>query len=115
MRDPDPQVRREVARRIKSDVLPAMANVTISNVPGPNVALYFAGAKVLAYYPVSAVVNGQGLNMTVMSYRGNLYFGLIACRQLVPDLDVMAGFLRDELDSLTAAMNANQGPALAVG
>jgi hypothetical protein len=34
---------------------------------------------------------------------------------LVPDLDVMAGFLRDELDSLTAAMNANQGPALAVG
>jgi hypothetical protein len=90
-------------------------NLIISNVPGPNVALYFAGAKVLAYYPVSAVVNGQGLNMTVMSYRGNLYFGLIACRQLVPDLDVMAGFLRDELDSLTAAMNANQGPALAVG
>jgi hypothetical protein len=38
-----------------------------------------------------------------MSYRGSLYFGLIACRELVPDLDVMAGFLREELDDLTAA------------
>ena len=79
-------------------------NLFISNVPGPNVPLYFAGAKLLAYYPVSALVDGQGLNITVMSYRGNLYFGLIACRQLIPDLDVMAGFLHDELEALTSAM-----------
>jgi diacylglycerol O-acyltransferase len=78
-------------------------NLIISNIPGPNVALYFAGAELLAYYPVSALVDGQGLNITVMSYRGNLYFGLIACRELVPDLDVMAGYLRDELDALTSA------------
>lgn len=75
-------------------------NLFVSNVPGPNVPLYFAGAELLAYYPVSAVVDGQGLNITVMSYRDNLHFGLVACRQLVPDLDVMAGFLRDELDAL---------------
>ncbi|NMM23338.1 MAG: wax ester/triacylglycerol synthase family O-acyltransferase [Phycicoccus sp.] len=79
-------------------------NLFISNVPGPNVPLYFAGAELLAYYPVSAVADGQGLNITVMSYRDNLYFGLVACRQLVPDLDIMAGFLRDELDALTAAL-----------
>ncbi len=78
-------------------------NLIVSNIPGPNVPLYFAGAELLAYYPVSALVDGQGLNITVMSYRGNLYFGLIACRELVPDLDVMAGFLRDELDALTSA------------
>ncbi len=78
-------------------------NLFISNVPGPNVTLYFAGAKVLAYYPVSALVDGQGLNITVMSYCGNLYFGLVACRRLVPDLDVLAGFLRDELDALTSS------------
>jgi len=78
-------------------------NLFVSNVPGPNVPLYFAGAELLAYYPVSALGDGQGLNITVMSYRDNLYFGLIACRQLVPDLDVMAGFLRDELDELNAA------------
>jgi diacylglycerol O-acyltransferase len=93
-------------------------NLIISNIPGPNVPLYFAGAKLLAYYPVSALVDGQGLNITVMSYRGNLYFGLIACRELVPDLDVMAGFLRDELDELIAAANPafpQRGPALAAG
>ena len=78
-------------------------NLFISNVPGPNIPLFLGGAELLAYYPVSAVVDGQGLNITVMSYRGHLYFGLVACRALVPDLDVMAGYLRDELDALTAA------------
>ena len=77
-------------------------NLFISNVPGPNVPLYLGGAELLAYYPVSALVDGQGLNITVMSYRGNLYFGLVACRELVPDLDVMAGFLSDELDALNS-------------
>ena len=81
-------------------------NLFVSNVPGPNVPLYFAGAELLAYYPVSAVVDGQGLNITVMSYRDNLYFGLVACRQLVPDLDVMAGFLRDELEALNEGLPA---------
>lgn len=78
-------------------------NLFISNVPGPNTPLYFAGAELLACYPVSSLVDGQGLNITVMSYRGNLYFGLVACRALVPNLDVMAGYLRDELDALTSA------------
>jgi WS/DGAT/MGAT family acyltransferase len=78
-------------------------NLIVSNIPGPRVPLYLAGAELLAYYPVSALVDGQGLNITVMSYRGNLYFGLIACRVLVPDLDVMAGYLREELDALTSA------------
>jgi len=90
-------------------------NLIISNVPGPNVPLYFAGAKLLAYYPVSALVDGQGLNITVMSYRGNLYFGLIACRQLVPDLDALAGFLRDELDTLIRAAGERRETTLAAG
>jgi diacylglycerol O-acyltransferase len=90
-------------------------NLFISNIPGPNVTLYYAGAKVLAYYPVSALVDGQGLNITVMSYCGNLYFGLIACRQLVPDLDVMAGFLHEELEALTSAAATQPGPARAAG
>ena len=86
-------------------------NLVVSNIPGPNVPLYFAGAELLAYYPVSALVDGQGLNITVMSYRGNLYFGLVACRELVPDLDVMAGYLHDELDALTSAA-ASSAPSV---
>ena len=82
-------------------------NLIVSNVPGPRVPLYLAGAEVLAYYPVSALVDGQGLNITVMSYRDNLYFGLIACPALVPDLDVMASYLRDELDAITSAASSS--------
>ena len=73
-------------------------NLIISNVPGPNLPLYYAGARMLAYYPLSAIADGQGLNITVMSLEGKLHFGLIADRELVPDLDAMAGYLADELD-----------------
>ena len=90
-------------------------NLFISNVPGPNVPLYYAGAELLAYYPVSALFDGQGLNITVMSYRGSLFFGLVSCPKLVPDLDLMAGFLRDELDALMSAAHPRQGPSLAAG
>ena len=78
-------------------------NLIISNVPGPNIPLYYAGAKLLAYYPLSAIADGQGLNITVMSYGGELHFGLIADRDLVPDLDRMASYLADELAALTSA------------
>ena len=78
-------------------------NLFISNVPGPTVPLYIAGHQVVASYPVSAITDGQGLNITVISYLGGLNFGLIADRGLVPDLDVLAGYLVDELATLTAA------------
>ena len=78
-------------------------NLIISNVPGPNVPLYYAGAHMLAYYPLSAIADGQGLNITVMSFEDGMHFGLIACRELVPDLDRMAGYLVDELDDLMKA------------
>ncbi len=70
--------------------LPPIANVAISNVPGPKVALYMAGAKMLTYYPVSIVTHSLGLNVTVQSYNGNLDFGLIACRKAMPDLPELA-------------------------
>jgi hypothetical protein len=61
-------------------------NVTISNVPGPQRPLYCAGRRQTAMYPVSIVTDGLGLNITVVSFDGRLHFGLIACRELAPDL-----------------------------
>jgi hypothetical protein len=61
------------------------------------VPLYYAGARLLAYYPLSAIANGQGLNITVMSYRNRLCFGLLACPVLVPDLERLAAWLSAEL------------------
>lgn len=81
-------------------------NLIVSNVPGPDIPLYYAGCRLVAYYPLSAIADGQGLNVTVMSLGGQLHFGLIADRELVPDLDAMAGYLVDELDALSAAVPA---------
>ncbi len=78
-------------------------NLFISNVPGPGIPLYFAGCRLLGYYPLSAIADGQGLNITVCSLSGQLHFGLIADRELVPDLDVMMGYLAEELEVLTKA------------
>jgi WS/DGAT/MGAT family acyltransferase len=84
-------------------------NLCISNVPGPNIPVYLAGARLLAQYPVSVVTDGQGLNITVVGYLGQLHFGLVACRELVPDIDALAGYLVDELDLLLKAAAVKTG------
>ena len=85
-------------------------NLFVSNVPGPNVPLYFGGAELKAYYPLSAIADGQGLNITVISYRDSMFFGLIACRELVPDLDVMADYVEQELATLLVATAGAPAP-----
>jgi hypothetical protein len=81
-------------------------NICISNVPGPNVPVYLCGAQLLAHYPVSVITDGQGLNITLVGYLGRLHFGLVSCRELVPDLDNLAGYLADELELLVKAAAA---------
>ena len=66
----------------------------------PELPLYSAGAKLLHFYPVSAVADGQGLNMTVQSYNGSLDFGFIADRELVPDVWALIGYLHESMDEL---------------
>src|SRR6266545_2509590 len=75
-------------------------NLVVSNVPGPNIPVYLGGLKVTEYYPVSTIPDGQGLNITVLGYLGELHFGLVSCRELVPDLDRIAGYLVTELEDL---------------
>jgi len=81
-------------------------NLCISNVPGPNVPVYLCGARLLAHYPVSVITDGQGLNITLVGYLGQLHFGLVSCRELVPDLETLADYLTDELDLLAEAAKA---------
>jgi diacylglycerol O-acyltransferase len=76
-------------------------NLFVSNVPGPQLPLYVAGAKVLGIYPASAVTSMTGaLNITLFSYNGALDFGLIAAREVVPDVWNLIDYLREALDEL---------------
>lgn len=61
-------------------------NVVISNVPGPPIPLYYAGAELVAAYPMGPIMEGAGLNITVMSYRDRVDIGFMACRELMPDI-----------------------------
>jgi diacylglycerol O-acyltransferase len=76
-------------------------NLVISNVPGPQLPLYLAGARLVANYPISVITDGMGLNITVMSYCGHLDFGLIADRDQMPDVHLLLQWLREELALLT--------------
>ncbi len=93
-----------VAAQMKiADYVNPPYDVVISNAPGPRRPLYLAGATVLGYCPVSVVSDGLGLNITVQSYQDNLDIGLVSCRELVPDLWDLLGYLTDAIDELHEA------------
>jgi diacylglycerol O-acyltransferase / wax synthase len=73
-----------------ANIIPPVANLVISNVPGVQAQLYFAGARIVSYYPVSIPAHGMALNVTVQSYNGRLDYGLIACRRALPDIAELA-------------------------
>ena len=81
-------------------------NVVISNVPGPRRPLYFAGAKLDHYIPVSTITDNVGLNITVHSYEDQLDFGLVSDRDLVPDLWTLVDLHIDEVARLFDATGA---------
>jgi hypothetical protein len=73
---------------------------------GPREPLYFAGARLCHQFPVSIVTDGQGLNITVVSYLDRLDFGFIVDRELVPDVWDLADMHVDEIGRLFAASGA---------
>lgn len=100
----------DLYRRAKlADRLPPWSNLFISNVPGPPVPLYIAGARLLSMYPCSIPFHGSALNITVQSYNDNLDVGLTACRHTVPDLAELADLLGEALAELEQA--ASRPPA----
>jgi diacylglycerol O-acyltransferase / wax synthase len=96
-----------IGRSRLMNVVPPIANLVISNVPGSPVPVYFAGAKLVSYYPVSIVVHSMALNVTVQSYAGRLDYGLIACRRAVPDITDLADYLLAEHQILLARAQAH--------
>ncbi len=82
-----------------ADWFPPVSTV-ISNVPGPREQLYWNGAPLIGTYPISAVFHGFALNITFISYHGNLDFGIIACRRSVPRVQRLIDYLEQALAEL---------------
>jgi diacylglycerol O-acyltransferase len=76
-----------------ADRHPPIHNLVVSSIPGPPVPLYIAGATLEATYPMGPLIEGSGLNVTVLTNLGNVDVGIIACPDLVPDVaDLARGF-----------------------
>jgi diacylglycerol O-acyltransferase / wax synthase len=61
-------------------------NLILSNVPGPPFPLYLAGARLVGIYPLGPLLDGAGLNVTILSQEDRVGFGIVACPDLVPDV-----------------------------
>jgi diacylglycerol O-acyltransferase len=86
-------------------------NLMISNVPGPNFSLYFAGMRMIAAYPLGPVVDGVALNITVQTYGDAVFVGINACATAVPNLPALAAAIVAEVGHLTEAADEESAAA----
>lgn len=84
---------------VKGDRRP-MYNITISNVPGPREPLYWNGCRMTGLYPASLMLDGQAINITMVSYADSMEFGITACRKSLPSVQRLLDYLEQALDEL---------------
>ncbi|HEX6237367.1 MAG TPA: wax ester/triacylglycerol synthase family O-acyltransferase [Acidimicrobiales bacterium] len=94
-----------------ADRHPPVHNLIVSNVPGPPFPLYLAGARLVATYPMGPVMEGAGLNVTVLSYLDQIDFGFLACADLVPDVWDMVDHIDGAMAELREAATSVTPPA----
>ncbi len=85
-------------------------NVVISNVPGPRQTFYCSGAPAQHYFPLSALMHGCALNITVFGYVDLLEFGLTACRTAAPDVQLIAEYIVEDFEAMRRAHQALRRP-----
>ena len=88
-------------------------NVTITNVPGPPVPLYAAGARIHSAFGMAPILDGLGLILVVLSYHGRISIGVSSCQQIVPDPDNMADCFSRSLEELELVISKTNPASLA--
>ena len=84
-------------------------NLTITNVPGPPVPLYLAGARIKQQFGMAPILDGLGLTIVVLSYAGRISLGLTSCYTVIPDLGRLGLCLEHALQDLEAGAQAAAG------
>ncbi len=85
-----------------ADAMQPLFNLTMSNVRSARIPLYLAGAEMVANYPIAPIYDGNGLNITVMTYRDQMDVGIVACPQLTPDVELIAESIAEAIDEYVA-------------
>ncbi|GGF53560.1 wax ester/triacylglycerol synthase domain-containing protein [Alteromonas lipolytica] len=88
-----------------SDWVKPIANVLVSNIPGPKHQKYFKDSKLLACYPISTQTPGGGVNITLMTYNGVANIGMVCCNQHIYSLQPLADYCREAFDMLEASID----------
>lgn len=104
---------RVTLRMAANSRLRPLYNLVVSNVPGPPIPIFMAGAQLEACYPISVIADGSGLNVTIMSYRDSVDVGIVADRECMPDVHRMIGWMQEDLEALVSAIPAEVPSATA--
>jgi WS/DGAT/MGAT family acyltransferase len=90
---------------LRAGMAPKVCNLFISNVPGPQTAMYMHGAKILHNYGMAPLANGMGLFIATPSYNGEISFSITSTREILPDIEFFMECLRASLIDLREAAN----------
>ena len=99
-----PPTLHALGARAASSFSQRIFNLLVTNVPGPQVSLYAAGAKMLEIYPVVPLARNQAVSIGVTSYDGGVYFGLNADRDALPDVDNLGRMVEESVEELLATV-----------
>jgi diacylglycerol O-acyltransferase / wax synthase len=87
-------------------------NTLVSNIPGPPIPLYTCGARVTGIYSSSVILEGMGVNITVLSYIDRIDFGIHVDPDLVPDAWQIADGIPEALAELLKASKLGEPTAV---
>lgn len=102
-----------IAVAVRELVGGGLFDMTVTNVPGPQVPLYVGTDRLQAFYPLVPLFKECGLGVAILSYDGGLYYGLVADPQTVPDLDDLCEDLRESLAELAECAELDREATLA--
>jgi diacylglycerol O-acyltransferase / wax synthase len=96
------------ATLVRSLYATRLFNVTITNVPGPQIPLYAFGALLREVHPVVPLAASHGVGIAIFSYNGLVTFGVIADSESTPDIDVLGRGIEQGIDELLTVVNADR-------
>lgn len=106
-----PPTMHALAARAANGLTRRMFDLVVTNVPGPQVPLYAAGARMTEMFPILPLAPGQAVAVALTSYDGGVYYGLNGDRDAMPDIGTLAQLVEESLDDLLAAARGERASA----